>query len=375
MMFARRLYVASMLVSVARAIVTAELAAEKTEASGAALSRQHAHGRRAHRAIIRSESGVANGETSSGADARGDNVVESLAMQKSRDAESRRSLMTNSDKTSGGASLIQERPNFSASPPLVLYGIETCSAKKYTDIVDAVFETWAKNVPRKHVIMVGGLHDDAKKGLTKVPMICPDTVGSLSCKETVLLFRAVERAVELDAQWLAVLQEDKFVSPAKVASTLQGFDSSKAMVLGPFGCGRGLKGYCQSVHDGAGLCGGDGYFISRGALDRILLKDQTVHELVNETKAMCPTCADASDMSSSCLFHKRGLPMSAPNFVSLMGEAPVERPFSEETQFTKGVSDLVDRFGGKAPMTVHLNFPKESIPGYIRKLHERLREE
>lgn len=280
--------------------------------------------------------------------------------------------MMNSDKTSVGASLIQERPNTSASRPLVLYGIETCSAKKYTDIVDAVFETWAKNVPRKHVIMVGGLHDDAEKGLTKVPMICPDTVGSLSCKETVLLFRAVERAVELDAQWLAVMQEDKFVSPVEVERTLQGFDSSKALVLGPFGCGRGLEGYCQSVHDDAGLCGGDGYFISRGALDRILLTDQTVHELVNETKAMCPTCRDASDMSSSCLFHKRGFSMSAPNFVSFMTEAPVAQPFSEESQFTKGVSDLVGRFGGKPPLTVHLNFPKESIPGYLRKLHERL---
>ena len=57
----------------------------------------------------------------------------------------------------------------------VLYGIATSSAREFPEIVDAVFETWAKELPREQLIIAGGLRDDdATEGLEDKARIMTD---------------------------------------------------------------------------------------------------------------------------------------------------------------------------------------------------------
>jgi len=195
----------------------------------------------------------------------------------------------------------------------VLYGIYTSNVSDYTHMLDAQFETWAKDLPRKDIVVSGSHRDDAIEGLTSVPLNCSDAPSGQPCKEGTLLFRARARARERNADWFVSATEDKYIWTAELERALARLDSSVPVVYAVSGCGRGRENAsfigCEEVYKNGGMCGGPTYVMSRAALDSITSKpDETYEEFMKEYLANVGV-AHASDIVTSCLLYKRNIPM------------------------------------------------------------------
>ena len=114
----------------------------------------------------------------------------------------------------------------------VLYAVATCSAPGFPPIVDAIFETWGSDLPRKQLVLAGGLKDDFIEGLAEEETPCGDKGGDFWCKEAVTLWRGAQRAKELNAGWLCVSQEDKYIWTDAVDKEFSKFDPSVPGVYG-----------------------------------------------------------------------------------------------------------------------------------------------
>merc|ERR1711977_465836 len=96
--------------------------------------------------------------------------------------------------------------------------------------------------------------------------------------------RAVERAARLDADWLVVTQDDKYIWTTELAQAVADLDSRKPQVVAcSFGCGQGWihnkksnhgalepplgwiepPEICEEVFTQGGLCGGVPFLVSR----------------------------------------------------------------------------------------------------------------
>lgn len=294
----------------------------------------------------------------------------------------------------------------------VLYGIATCSAAGFPAIVDAVFETWAQKLPREQLVIAGGLRDDAVDGLAKERTPCGDKAHDFWCKEAVLLWRAAKRAEALDAKWVCVSQEDKYIWTDAVDAELGKHDASQPVVFATWGCAQHWthhvqsKGntlpkpkswrkvehdFCDSVNRLGSMCGGPTYFVSRGMLQGLVKGSHTLLDFLTlfRTASTAKANSGASDVISSCFFYDR-LPhgkwrkteANRP-WIGTPENNRVTRASVDAHRFTKdGVADVSvfvtswkkDHPKARSPLTMHLNhiLKKQAIPGYMRELHVAL---
>jgi len=292
-------------------------------------------------------------------------------------------------------------PNLKVAPekrkmPRVLWGIESCDGQAYEDMVNAQLETWAAGIPRENLIIVGGKYDDLHVGLAEELTLCSNEQNALACKEAVVLDRAVSRAKQVDADWLAVGQDDKYIWVTEVEKQLSKYDSTKPMVLSSFGCGKGWKHHpesnngtlpfpkewaepgfsCNEVYMQGGMCGGPVYFMSRGAIDLLHREAQTTVDFLNEYLHNSNSSRGGeSDIFTSCMLYKRAIPII--NDEKMAGDSlSTEVSHNENPDPTrKGIQAFVadlstkGRYGPR--FTVHFSdVPKDFIAEYIRAFHK-----
>jgi len=185
----------------------------------------------------------------------------------------------------------------------VVYGVFTSPLPRYAKQLAAVEDTWAKDVPPQKLLVVGV--NGSTPGVTyKQAPACQDghvSNSGISCKEATLL----STGYELGADWVVVLGSDNYVFPKHMEARLLKENAGKAQILGVFGCGDGK--YCE---DGkSGLCGGAGYAISRGALDKMVGKAEQASEVfIQESMETARTVSGYwSDQATSCIARRRGV--------------------------------------------------------------------
>ena len=287
----------------------------------------------------------------------------------------------------------------------VLYGIATCSAPGFPDIVEAIFDTWAKPLPRQQLILSGGLRDDNLDGLQDEVMPCGDSAKDFWCKEAVTIWRAARRAKAMNAGWLCVSQEDKYIWTKQVDAALKTHDSTKPLVFASWGCARHWRHmadakmgilpkpahiadvpYCEAVHKSGSICGGPGYFVSRGMLDALVDGIETLTDFLASYRSAAAviTRTGASDVLSTCFFYKR-LPRGEwrltlpdkPWVGTPDNEAITTKRLANANSFLNdGIADPATFLTSwqqdheKLPLTLHLDQKfKRDVPSYMRELY------
>jgi hypothetical protein len=146
----------------------------------------------------------------------------------------------------------------------VVFGVFTSPKAKYAEQMEAVADTWAKDVYPQKLLVVGV--DGTKPNISyKLSPMCQDghiNNPGISCKEATLL----STGFRMGADWVVVAGSDNYVFPRNFEERLLQEDKHKPQILGIHGCGDGK--YCE---DGkSGLCGGGGYAISHAALKAMI---------------------------------------------------------------------------------------------------------
>lgn len=185
----------------------------------------------------------------------------------------------------------------------VVYGVFTSPLPKYAAQMAAVEDTWAKNVAPQKLLVVGV--NGSAPGITykQAPMCLDGHINNpgISCKEATLL----ATGYGLGADWVVVVGSDNYVFPRNVEERLQSESPDKAQILGIFGCGGGK--FCEDHK--SGLCGGGGYAISRGALDKMVGKAKDAsHKFIQESMITASTVSGYwSDQVTACIARRRGV--------------------------------------------------------------------
>jgi len=185
----------------------------------------------------------------------------------------------------------------------VAYGVFTSPLEKYAEQMKAVADTWAQDVPPQKLLVVG-VNGSAPGVTYKQAPGCQDGHVSnpgISCKEATLL----TTGYELGADWVVVVGSDNYVLPRNIEEQLEKADKTTPQILGIFGCGGGQ--FCED-HKG-GLCGGGGYAISRGALDKMVGQGEEASEnFIKESMNTASTVSGYwSDQVTSCIARRHGV--------------------------------------------------------------------
>mmetsp|Transcript_11997 Transcript_11997/g.32140 ORF Transcript_11997/g.32140 Transcript_11997/m.32140 type:complete len:340 (-) Transcript_11997:6-1025(-) len=182
----------------------------------------------------------------------------------------------------------------------VVYAIFTSAIEKYHDSLLAELDTWAE-VPAKQgrFVAVGGSnYPDEWQTKNVLRSECGDSMQSISCKEATLLAEGAARG----ADWLYVIGEDNYVHTKRIEEFLSDKDPDSVIAYGTVGCGKGI--YCtddDGFTEEGGFCGGGGYIISRGALQRLLANGAPeLHEIYDATPW-------PNDMTTSCQLRRHGV--------------------------------------------------------------------
>jgi len=116
------------------------------------------------------------------------------------------------------------------------------------------------------------------------------------------------------------------------------------------------------VWEGGGLCGGVTYLVSRAALDLLRTGGQTAEDFKREYLAASKSPGSTSDLFSSCLFYKRGIPQSVED--PLIGRMVEYSPGLQFVRYSRNQTT------GTIPLAMHMNLPKENVPRAIKMLHD-----
>jgi len=272
-------------------------------------------------------------------------------------------------------------PRFSAS---VVFGIESSNGDIWTNQVQSQLETWAANISKESMMIVGGPYD-------KTPCAERDS----ACKEAVLMYRARSRMQELKADWLVALHEDSYVVVEKL-SKLMNADPRVPQIASMVGCGQGWEyhaeskngtmpkpdGYidpeyaCENVWKRGALCSAAGMFVSIAALEALtygLTEDEFIKAHRNSLAPNLRGITEIQcDMPTSCFAHERGvklvdmekfgLGMGQPTDFNEFGEAVTDEHMREWL-----ASDRL--YGHWPPSLIHVNIQKKLIPSFMHTLH------
>lgn len=288
------------------------------------------------------------------------------------------------ESTTYVATALVMAPRSSGSASIV-YGIEASNGDVWTNQVQAQLETWAANVSKESLMIVGGPYD-------KTPCNERDS----ACKEAVLLYRARSRMQELKADWLVALHEDSYVVVEHVSKELMNADPRVPQIASMVGCGQGWEyhreskngtlprpaGYidpdyvCENVWKRGALCSAAGMFVSIAALDALtdgLTEDEFIKahrnsldpKLREYTPIQC-------DMPTSCFAHERGVKLVDMHQYGLGMGQPIDfNEFGEDVTEEHMREWLVSNrlYGNWPPSLVHSNIPKKLVPAFMRALH------
>jgi hypothetical protein len=141
----------------------------------------------------------------------------------------------------------------------VVFAITT--SKRYPHVLNhrACLETWAGNISRKQLLVIGGMPISDKRAIYVAADNCADTHFGGACKDSM----AIAKAAELKADWLVLVGDDNYVFTSNVKEELENHDPSVPVIFGIIGCGS------EKCSIG-GLCGGGGQIFSRAMLQRML---------------------------------------------------------------------------------------------------------
>jgi hypothetical protein len=271
---------------------------------------------------------------------------------------------------------LQQHSEFHNPPETasLLFGVKTGSQTYSTPprdawelkaLMKAQLNTWGKNISREQFVIVGGDHDDAKEGYSSSPTTCDDLhFSGYNCKEATMLYRASERIKKSKSDWLIVAEEDKYVLVDQWKQILALHDPAVAQVVARHGCGKKMASVCE-MGPTFSICGGDTYAFSRRALELIrATPEQTEQELIKEfTLKDVP---GASDIASSCVLHKRGIPLVGGIATILLHEgteAEQDQEISDSLKLREEVVSL--HFTGTKAGKAHL-------ADYVTKVHNHL---
>lgn len=235
----------------------------------------------------------------------------------------------------------------------VVYGVFTSPLPKYANQMAAVEETWAKDVPPQKLLVVG-VNGSTPGIVYKQAPLCKDghvTNPGISCKEATLL----STGYALGADWVVVIGSDNYVFPRNFEQRLLQQNANEAQVLGIFGCGEGK--YCED-HKG-GICGGAGYAISRGALDKMIGKGENAGEMfVQESMETARTIGGYwSDQVTSCLARRRGV--QEVQMSNLYGWRLCENPGKMQCAFNETTYRRKIESPHHKPLTFHYISPQD----------------
>jgi len=188
----------------------------------------------------------------------------------------------------------------------IVFGVFTSPVPKYAEQMKAVAQTWGKEVLEvlHQKLLVVGVRGTIPGVAYKLAPQCPeghfDNYG-ISCKEATVL----TTGYELGADWIVVVGSDNYVFPKNFEERLSQEDPNKPQIFAIWGCGGGI--FCEDHK--IGLCGGGGYAISRGALDRMIGKGPRASQnFIKETIQTAITVGgNWSDQVTSCISRRRGV--------------------------------------------------------------------
>mmetsp|Transcript_120849 Transcript_120849/g.225984 ORF Transcript_120849/g.225984 Transcript_120849/m.225984 type:complete len:387 (+) Transcript_120849:123-1283(+) len=187
--------------------------------------------------------------------------------------------------------------------PTVVYGVFTSPKAKYAAQLEAVLNTWGRDVPPQKLIVVGVEGTNPNVTYNPAPLCQDGHVGNegISCKEATLLTEGHKTG----ASWVIILGSDNYALPRNFEAELKRRDAAAPQILAIWGCGRGQ--YCEDRE--GGLCGGAGYAISRAALDKMIGQGANVaQQFIEESmKTAREECGNWSDQVTSCIARRRGV--------------------------------------------------------------------
>jgi len=267
-------------------------------------------------------------------------------------------------------------PTQNDDSPKIVYGIETYDAPHAVKQVQAQFETWGKDVPKTHILIVGGPHDSG-------PVFpCKEDVRGLICKEATILYRGMQRVREITGDWFIGLHEDSYVDTKLLSNRLRKLDPNKPIVMSDFGCGVAWKHspdnvnktltppsnwedvdskfhQCDAVAKHGALCSGAAFVVSRAALEQ-MTHGMTLDEFIKAHGSQCPAKFEnkcQTDTTTSCFLYSVGVPMSA---------------FAEDLEMEQiDKLNVAARYPHQANF-FHLNMEKTQIPEAMQSLHKQL---
>jgi len=188
--------------------------------------------------------------------------------------------------------------------PKIVYAVLANRNEKYVKILETHFDTWAGQAVSEGryfatvgegPIILQQKHQSALKETS-----CDDGYQGLACKEFVNL----EEGLKRKADWLVIIEEDKYVNTSAVEKGLAELTEkykTLPIAMGVTGC---ALWECPELPDKAergSICGGGGFILNRAAL-LLLFKDGSESLRTEYLKK----AGSPNDVITACALQKRG---------------------------------------------------------------------
>lgn len=212
--------------------------------------------------------------------------------------------------------------------PRIIYGIHTSNDElRYGVKLQAQFSTWAKDIPRERMLVVGPRCIKPVQGCSKseserIWAISECNDSNRVCKVLTYMKKAYKSLETLDFDWLLGMNEDQYVNEPLLQASLARYDPMEPMALAGFGCGRKWKwdprskngtipkpdNYgehpgeetCLFIEQNGGICGGTGIVYSKAAVKKLVERDNAA--IIKDPVANV-------DPSMTCLLADAGVPI------------------------------------------------------------------
>lgn len=187
----------------------------------------------------------------------------------------------------------------------VLFSVWTDS-KFYDTRLTGILRTWGKELPAERFMAVSDKKRVSTRGGEPGSQVeetrCPPHSHweGACCKwaeGVILAQRRMERNPNL--KWAFFSDDDVYLRPSAVASTLRAYETTRPLALGIFGC--------NTASGCTGLCGGGGFAMNRAAVHRLAHEDPAT--FLKEEMGYCQKCERWADQAISMIWRDKGVEM------------------------------------------------------------------
>jgi hypothetical protein len=195
--------------------------------------------------------------------------------------------------------------NYANGTDEVLFSVWTDS-KFYDTRLTGILRTWGKELPRERFMAVSDKKRVSVRGDEPGTQVeetrCPPHSHweGACCKwaeGVILAHKRMERNPTL--KWAFFSDDDVYLRPAAVASSLRSYETDHPLALGIFGC--------NTASGCAGLCGGGGFAMNRAAVKRLANEDPVT--FLKEEMGYCSRCERWADQAISMIWRDKGVEM------------------------------------------------------------------